>query len=221
MITAIVQSRMGSSRLPGKSMRLLAGKPMLQHVVERVSACKGVAQVIVATTDRSEDHPIVEWCRKRAVHYVACNRLLPDGFNDVLWRFRQAARLSEDRFFMRVTGDCPLWCPILGAEVVEAFREHPVEICSNVQPKVDGFDTEIFTRAALIGAHIRADASYDRQHVTPFMYRFGRVSHVDHLPKVGGLKLSVDTEEDFQRVRLILEQIQSMNWQETVRLFPQ
>lgn len=204
-VTAIIQSRMGSSRLPGKAMRLLAGKPMLQHVVERVSFCKGVSQVIVATTDRSEDWPIVYWCKQQGIQYVACNRLLPDGFNDVLWRFRQAARLSEDRFFMRVTGDCPLWCPILGAEVIDAFHKHAVEICSNVHPQLDGFDTEVFTRTALIGAHMNADTSYDRQHVTPFIYKHGRVHHVDHLPKVGGLKLSVDTEEDFERVRTLIE----------------
>ena len=217
MITAIVQSRMGSSRLPGKAMRIMAGKPMLQHVVERVSACKGIAQVIVATTDRSEDLPIVAWCKKHAIQYVACNRFLPDGMNDVLWRFRQAARLSEDRYFMRVTGDCPLWCPILGAEVIEAFHAHPVEICSNVHPKLDGFDTEIFTRTALIGAHMRADASYDRQHVTPFMYRNGRKHYVDHLPKVGGMKLSVDTEEDFERVNAILKRVSGKGWVEAVK----
>lgn len=197
-------------------MRLMAGKPMLQHVVERVSACEDVSQVIVATTDRSEDMPIVEWCKKKAIQHVACNRLLPDGMNDVLWRFRQAARLSEDRYFMRVTGDCPLWCPTLGHEVVQAFIQNACEICSNVQPQVDGFDTEIFTRAALIGAHMKADASYDRQHVTPFMYRNCRVIHVDHCSKVGGLKLSVDTEEDFQRVCKILERVENMTWQETI-----
>lgn len=216
MITAIIQSRMGSSRLPGKAMRLIAGKPMLQHVVERVCACIGVNDVIIATTDKVEDRAIVEWCQSFGYQYVAWNHILPDGNNDVLGRFIQAMRLSDDQVFMRVTGDCPLWCPILGNEVIDAFSKHQVNICSNVNLKLDGFDTEVFTRAALVGADRMVDSSYDRQHVTPFLYKRTSQYYVDHLGKVGGLKLSVDTEGDFQCTRRILEQVENFSWRETL-----
>lgn len=218
-VTAIIQSRMGSSRLPGKAMRLMAGKPMLQHVAERVAACVGVSQVIIATTDKPEDREIVDWCQASGYHSVAWNRVLPDGQNDVLGRFVQAVRLSDDQIIMRVTGDCPLWCPILGAEVIESFKKHTVNLCSNVNPKLDGFDTEVFTRAALIGADRMADSSYDRQHVTAFLHKRTSQCYVDHLAKVGGMKLSVDTEEDFKHVRRILEQVENMSWRETKRRY--
>lgn len=214
-VTAIIQSRMGSSRLPGKALRLLAGKPMLQHVVERVSACVKVKSIIIATTDKLEDRAIVEWCQSFGYQYVAWNRVLSDGHNDVLGRFVQAMRLSDDQVFMRVTGDCPLWCPILGNEVIEVFKKHQVNICSNVNPKLDGFDTEVFTRAALIGADRMAELSYDRQHVTPFLYKRTSQYWVDHLGKVADLKLSVDTEEDFGRVTRILERVKRLDWEET------
>lgn len=217
-VTAIIQSRMGSSRLPGKALRLMAGKPMLQHVVERVLACAGVNDVIIATTDKLEDRAIVEWCQAFGYHYVAWNRVLLDGHNDVLGRFVQAMRLSDDQIFMRVTGDCPLWCPILGNEVIEAFNKHQVNICSNVNPRLDGFDTEVFTRAALIGADRMAETSYDRQHVTPFLYKRTSQHWVDHLGKVADLKLSVDIEEDFMRAASILERVENVSWQETVRV---
>lgn len=218
-VCCIVQSRMGSSRLPGKAMRELAGKPMLQHVVGRVMACAGVNDVIIATTDKLEDRAIIEWCQSFGYQYVAWNRILPDGHNDVLGRFVQAMRLSDDQVFMRVTGDCPLWCPILGNEVIDAFFKHQVNICSNVNPKLDGFDTEVFTRAALIGADRMAELSYDRQHVTPFLYKRTSQYYVDHLGKVADLKLSVDTEEDFQRVGGILKLAEKASWVETVRWY--
>lgn len=214
-VTAIIQSRMGSSRLPGKALRLMAGKPMLQHVVERVSHCKGVADVIIATTDRLEDQAIVIWCQKYGYQYIAWNRVLPDGHNDVLGRFVQAVRLSDDQVFMRVTGDCPLWCPELGHEVIDAFFKHAVNLCSNVNSALDGFDTEVFTRAALIGADRMTDSHYDRQHVTPFLYKHTSQCYVDHTKKVGGMKLSVDTEDDFQRVQTLLERVENLSWQET------
>lgn len=215
-VTAIIQARMGSSRLPGKALRLMAGKPMLQHVVERVAACAGVRDIIVATTDKLEDRPIVAWCQQYGYQYVAWNRTLSDGHNDVLGRFVQAARLTDDDVLMRVTGDCPLWCPVLGSQVVQAFQRHDVNLCSNVHPTVDGFDTEVFTRAALVGADRMADSLYDRQHVTPFLHKRTSQHWVDHTGLVGTMKLSVDTEEDFQRVRQVAERVENMSWQETI-----
>jgi spore coat polysaccharide biosynthesis protein SpsF (cytidylyltransferase family) len=199
-------------------MRLMAGKPMLQHVVERVLTAR-VSHVIIATTDRREDYEIVDWCKSSGYHCVAWNRVLPDGHNDVLGRFVHAMRESDDQVFMRVTGDCPLWCPILGNEVIDAFFKHSVNLCSNVTPKLDGFDTEVFTRAALLGADRMADTSYDRQHVTPFLYKRTSQHWVDQLGKVGGLKLSVDIEDDFQQVSRTLEHVENASWVETVRRY--
>lgn len=206
MITAIIQSRMGSTRLPGKAMRLLAGKPMLQHVVERVSACPSVRQVIVATTDKPDDAPIRLWCLDRSIACIGWTRVMADGHNDVLGRYARAAILAHYDVLMRVTGDCPLWRPDLGEEVARAFFANSgCDLASNVHPDVDGFDTEIFTKQALQLADVEAQSLYDRQHVTPFLYRMRHVVHVDHRPMVGGLKLSVDTEKDLLNVERMMK----------------
>lgn len=226
MITAIIQARMGSTRLPGKVMRLAAGKPLLQHVVERVHACQGVSQVIVATTDFAEDLEIVNWC---CAHDVTCypwNCKLSNGKNDVLGRFYYASQFANNNIIMRVTADCPLWCPLLGWEVIEAYCTGKHEkgyfnglIASNVRPDVDGFDTEVFDRSALIDAQRLAVENYDREHVTPWLYRNKLRIDVSHTNKVGGAKLSVDTDEDFQRVRWILERVENYSWRETMRIY--
>lgn len=207
MVTAIIQARMGSSRLPGKVMRLLTGKPMLQHVVERAQTCPSVSQIIVATTTNDEDGAIAGWCSVNNVECVRWNRVLPDGKNDVLCRFVHAADRATNDVLMRVTADCPLWSPELGEEVAQAFlTSKPVyDIASNVHPQLDGFDTEVFWRESLLVADGLATDSYDRQHVTPWMYRELSVLRVDHLAKAGGKKWSVDTEEDFERAQNILD----------------
>jgi spore coat polysaccharide biosynthesis protein SpsF len=224
VITAIIQARMGSTRLPGKVMRLAAGKPLLQHVVERVKVCQGVSQIIVATTDFAEDLEIVNWC---CAHNVTCypwNRKLSNGKNDVLGRFYYASQFAHNNIIMRVTADCPLWCPLLGQEVIDTYVTATREadffdgiIASNVRPDVDGFDTEIFNRSTLIDAQRLAVENYDREHVTPWLYRNKLRVGVSHANKVGGAKLSVDTEENFQRVRWILERVENYSWREAMR----
>lgn len=204
MITAIIQARMGSTRLPGKTMRLLAGKPILQHVVERVQQCPVVTQVIVATTDKPEDGQILEWCNQHDIQALGVNRLLSDGRNDVLYRYAVCAEMAKNDRLMRVTADCPLWRPDLGLEVAQALTTD-YGIASNVHPDLDGFDTEVFWRGSLLLANQQATDLHDRQHVTPWMYRELNKIRVDHLKEVGGQKLSVDTEEDFQRARNVLE----------------
>jgi spore coat polysaccharide biosynthesis protein SpsF (cytidylyltransferase family) len=214
-LVAIIQARMGSTRLPGKVMRQAAGKLLLAHVIERVQACAPIADLVVATTDLPEDRIIVDWCLARLIKVVSWNRVLPDGSNDVLRRFCMAAKAVYADAYVRVTADCPLWCPELGAEVIASYLKGYVHYCANIHPQLDGFDTEVFSRAALFGADRQADAPYDRQHVTPYMRRHTTQRYVDQTKQVGGIKLSVDTPEDFARVRAILERVQGLTWKDT------
>ena len=117
---------------------------------------------------------------------------------------------------MRVTADCPCWCPELAEEVIREHKRGKLEYTSNVIKELDGFDAEIFSTRLLYETEKEATEHYDRQHVTPYMRRYYTSGYVDHVSRVGKLKLSVDTQEDFDRVYYILKYVKDYSWQETI-----
>ncbi|MFH2101709.1 MAG: glycosyltransferase family protein [Candidatus Micrarchaeota archaeon] len=166
-IVAIVQSRMGSTRLPGKSLVEIAGKPMLQHVVERAKKSKHINEVIVATTDQPDDDAIEEMGGKLGVEVFRGSE------NDVLDRFYQAAKKASADVIVRITADCPLIDAAVSDMVIEFFMNEKADYASNTQPPTfpDGLDTEVFTFAALEKAWNEAELKSEREHVTPYIWK--------------------------------------------------
>ena len=165
MNVAVVQARMGSSRFPGKVLEDVAGHPMLWHVVHRLRKAKFVDKVVVATTDRPLDDPIVDFCRQDG---LACFR---GDERDVLDRFYQAAKTHHADVVIRITADCPLIDPAVVDRVVERFRQGDCDYVSNASPYTypDGLDTEVFSFAALERAWRDANKPSEREHVTPYL----------------------------------------------------
>lgn len=173
---AIIQARMGSSRLPGKVLLNLGGKPMLQHVVERTERAQTVDAVIVATTTDKADVPILDFC---ASVEIACFR---GSQHDVLDRYFQAARLQDAEVVVRITGDCPLIDPSLIDQTVQLVTGHwKLETglfdfaCNRLPPPFPrsfpiGLDVEACTFAALKRAWKEADQPFHREHVMPYLY---------------------------------------------------
>ena len=116
MRVALIQARMGSSRLPGKVLEDLSGRPMLWHVVDRVRRASKVDKVVVATTDRVGDDPIARFCEQED---VGCFR---GSEQDVLDRFYQAAKKHQADVVIRITADCPLIDPAVIDKVVARFE---------------------------------------------------------------------------------------------------
>lgn len=217
-VCCVIQARMASKRLPSKVMMEAAGKPLLQHVIERVQACPEIDEVIVATTNLPEDQVILDWCEAHKLKCLGWTRVMADGHNDVLARYWLAAQLTKAETFVRVTCDCPCWAPNLGSQVIRNSFIWESAICSNVQQTVDGFDTEVFTREMLLMADAGACSLDERQHVTRWMYRHAiGAGFCDHRPQVGGYKLSVDTEQDLRLVQYVLEHVENYSWQETIK----
>lgn len=193
----ILQARMSSTRLPGKVMRPLAGAPMLARQIERVSRAQSIGRLVVATSTEPEDRPIQDLCRDMR---VACFR---GSLNDVLGRYRDAARaFGPTDHVVRLTGDCPLadW------EVIDAVIAHHLaeeaDYTSNTQkltfPK--GLDVEVFKAEHLESAWREARELYEREHVTPFLYRHPerfKLANLECDPPMGDLRWTVDTAEDF------------------------
>jgi spore coat polysaccharide biosynthesis protein SpsF len=205
-VVAIIQARMGSSRLPGKVLKKISGEPMLFHVVVRARQAQGVGQVVVATTTDESDDPVFEFCRRRG---IPCYRGDP---YDVLDRYYQAAKLYEAGIIVRLTGDCPLIDPQEVDRTIRAFFDAGVDFAANRLPPPwkrttpIGMDTEVATFDALSRAWREAQAKYEREHVMPYLYdQPGRFSVLlaDHDPDFGRYRLAVDTQEDLELIRNI------------------
>lgn len=164
-VVAIVQARMGSTRLPGKVMAELCGRAVLWHVVSRVRHVRGVDRVVVATTTKGADDEIVRWCEAEGVD---CFRGSSD---DVLDRYYNAALEFAAKTIVRITSDCPLIDPELVDMAIDRFMEGGLDYVSVGGAYPDGLDTEVFSFAALERAWKKATLSSEREHVTPFIWK--------------------------------------------------
>ncbi|MDP6668198.1 MAG: NTP transferase domain-containing protein, partial [Dehalococcoidia bacterium] len=144
-ICCIVQARLSSSRLPGKVLLEIAGKSMIERVLERAAAITGVDTVIVATTTNAEDDPIASEAARLG---VPAFRGHP---TDVLDRFYRAANANDANAIVRITADCPLLDPRIAERVVRQFLHTETDYCSNIRPPTypDGLDTEVLSYQAL------------------------------------------------------------------------
>lgn len=203
-VVAVVQARMGSTRLPGKVLMDLGGRPMLAHVLERAAAIPGVDAVCLATTSRSEDRALFGLGLSLGAAIVAHDE------HDVLARYLYAARHCKADVIVRITADCPLLDPEISAAVLRRYRDMAaicgVRYCSNTIPTrtyPDGLDTEVFSREALERAAAEATDPADREHVTPWMRRRLMVVGLEQGVDLSALRWTVDTAEDLERVRRI------------------
>jgi len=203
-VIAIVQARMGSTRLPGKVLAHLAGRPMLERVVERARRASTLDEVVVATTVLAEDEPIAVFCAEQG---YPCFRGHP---SDVLDRYAQAAQARRGRTIVRLTADCPFIDPQVMDRTVTAYlqADPPVDYASNRLTRTFpiGLDVEVMSIGALTRAWKEADQPYQREHVTPYFYevpdRFG-IASVESGGDFGSYRWTVDTAEDLEFARQI------------------
>lgn len=202
----VVQARMTSTRLPGKVLKKVLGKPLLEYLVERLR-CVGLADgFVIATTINDADLPIVALCKRLGVPVTRGSEL------DVLSRYYEAACLHEADVVVRVTSDCPLIDPAVIDHAIRFYQEHrsQYDYVSNAltQSYPYGMATEVFSFKVLEEAHREATAEPEREHVTPFLYtqpqRY-RVGHVVYPENLSHHRWTVDTPEDLELVTRITE----------------
>jgi glutamate-1-semialdehyde aminotransferase/spore coat polysaccharide biosynthesis protein SpsF (cytidylyltransferase family) len=204
VIVAIVQARMRSSRLPGKTIADVAGRPLLSHVVERVQSASRVDKVVVATTDQCADDPIAALCQ---IEGIQCFRGSED---DVLDRFYQAAQANGADIVVRITADCPLIDPAVIDKVIARFQVGDCDYVSNTLRYTypDGLDTEVFSFAALERTWREGKKPSEREHVTPYLrtgkFRVANVESESTVP-LGKYRWTVDYPADLEFVRGIHE----------------
>jgi spore coat polysaccharide biosynthesis protein SpsF len=203
VIGAIVQARMGSTRLPGKVMLPAAGKPLLQHLLERLSYSKTLEMVAVASTEDPRDDVIIALCQ--ALQVPACR----GSDADVLDRYYQAAVCLGLDVVVRVTADCPLLDPFLLDEMVTFFVEHREQyaLVTNRHPLTfpDGLDLDVMPMEALAYVWQNATEPHQREHTIPYFWEAGmpvyNFEHPDHL--FLRHRWTLDYPEDYELIRRI------------------
>jgi len=194
-VVAIVQARMGSTRLPNKVMKLINGVPMIELLLGRLSKATLVDQIVVATSIDDRNNVLVDHVQK--IGY-ACEQ---GSENDVMDRYIQAGKKHQADIVIRITGDCPLVDPVLVDECVQQFLDQDIDyLCNNYPPTLpDGLDIEVFKLAALERAQEESDKLFDQEHVTPYLRESGkfRTATIKNAEDFSSLRWTVDEPADF------------------------
>lgn len=203
-VTAIIQARMTSARLPGKVMKEVLGRPLLSYVIERVRSCKYIKDIVIATTLNPEDDSIANF------GYIERINVYRGSENNVLERFYEAATLFNAMHIMRITADCPLIDPDLLTVLIDYYFAENLDYASNCDyPTLpDGLDAEVFNFETLNYAHKHAVLPSEIEHVTPYIrnhpekFKIGSWKYHDDLSR---LRWTVDEAEDFEFVRQVIK----------------
>jgi spore coat polysaccharide biosynthesis protein SpsF len=203
MIVAIVQARMGSSRLPGKVLKHVSGRPILGYQIERIRRSTRVDHLVIATTALPADDAIEAFCERESVTVIRGPEI------DVLGRFALAARITGATTVVRLTADCPLIDPAVIDLAIESFGVANCDYLSNMHPPTwpYGMAVEVMTRQVLDEAVAEAIDPDEREHVTPFVYRRPeryRLRSITRQPDLSAQRWTVDTPEDFELVSRII-----------------
>lgn len=218
-VVALVQARMGSTRLPGKVMMPVLGKPLIEWLISRLSRSKKIDHIVLVTSDDTRNAPLVFHVQQLGYATFAGNE------NDVLDRYYQAALIHNATIVVRITGDCPLIDPELVDAVIDKLTVSGSDYVSNgIHPSYpDGLDAEAFRFSALERAWQETTKPYDREHVTPYIRESGlfRVAEVSHSEDLSSLRWTVDEREDFEVVQAVFQHFQHtdhFSWQQVLTL---
>ncbi|MBE5926089.1 MAG: 3-deoxy-manno-octulosonate cytidylyltransferase [Lachnospiraceae bacterium] len=203
-ILCIIQARMGSERLPGKVMKELGGKPMIEHTLRRVAGSDRVDQVVLATSDKESENVMVDYLTKKGFPVFRGDE------NNVLKRYVDCEEMYRGDIIIRVTGDCPFIDPDIIDNVITYFLINDYDYVRLDVPDtfVRGFDVEIFTKNAMLRVYditknIEGDSPY-KEHVTYYMYKHPEEFKIGYVKGselyTKNYRLCVDTPQDFELV---------------------
>ena len=209
-VLAIVQARMSSSRFPGKVLVPILGRPMLLLQLERLKQAKYINEIVVATSSDSDDDKIAETCLQAD---ITCFR---GSLHDVLGRFAMAAIKHEADIIVRLTADCPLNDPEIVDRLITLLESGQYDYASNTIERTwpHGLDAEAMTIESLLAAEKNSTSSYEREHVTPFIYQNPDVYSLGSLKgpvNQPDLRLTVDYPEDLKVISRIYGSLYAAN----------
>lgn len=205
-IIAIIQARQTSTRLPGKTMRMLSGKPLLQYVVDNLEKAQNINKLVVATTTDPEDDIIDLWCKRNSIFVYRGDR------EDVLSRFYECALKYKADAIVRVTSDCPLVDPFIVDNVIDLFKNTKSDYSANnlVKSFPHGLDIEIFSFDVLRESFENAKKQQEREHVTQYIRARPEKYKLTNFSCSGNyndIRVTIDEEMDFKLVESIIRKL--------------
>ena len=211
-VVAIIQARMGSTRLPGKIMKKIKGKTVLEHVINRVRQSKYIDEIVIATTELERDLVVVEEAKRCGVSVYRGSE------EDVLSRYYHAGKENRGDIIVRITSDCPL----IDAEVVDSFiqyyKDNDYALVTNAGSDLvqrtypRGLDAEVFSFKVLEEAYKYAERQYQREHVTPYIYEnYDKIYYYKNDLDYSKYRWTLDTEEDFQLIETVYQHLYQDN----------
>ncbi|WP_243388200.1 cytidylyltransferase domain-containing protein [Bacillus kexueae] len=211
-VAAIIQARMGSTRLPGKVLKKVLNKTLLEYQIERVKRAKTIDEIIIATTTKESDNPIVELCEHLSVPYYRGSE------EDVLSRYYEAATEFNVDVIVRLTSDCPIIDPNVIDKVVKHYNDNlgQFDYVSNTLTRTypRGMDTEVISYEVLERVYKEAKELVYREHVTAYIYHHPnqfKLCNVSYEKDESKHRWTVDTKEDFELIEKIISELYSEN----------
>lgn len=212
LVAIIVQARMGASRLPGKPLKEVLGKPLLFYLIDRLKRCRLAHEIVIATTTRLSDKAIVSCAEALDVKAVVGDE------ENVLSRFGLAAKSVNADVIVRITADCPLMDSSLVDQMIAEFllKYSKLDYLSNTLKRTfpRGLDVEIFSRRALEKAIKEAKTPSELEHVTPYFYQNPDLFRLENFAferDESAHRWTVDTEEDFELIKRMIEALYPVN----------
>jgi len=203
---------MGSTRLPNKVLMPVLGKPLLGWMFDRVSSCKEIDEIVIATTKDGLDDVIEEFARS-----INC-QVYRGSEEDVLDRYYQAACLVNGDIIVRITADCPLLDHRILSNMIQNFAVSDLDFLSNSEPLPsswpDGMDVSVISFKALHKAWQKAIKPSDREHVTFYFWNnisSFRCKRVEHYPDLSKYRITIDYQEDFDLIKAVIEHFGSID----------
>ena len=203
---AIVQGRMGSTRFPGKILKKINDKFVLDYVIDRLRFSNELDNIVLATTTEKKDDILEEYSSKKDIDYFRGSE------EDVLSRYYHAAKKYNADIIVRITSDCPL----IDSDIVdEAIRQHNLSNSDYTANTIKrtfprGLDVEVFNFNALELDYKNATEKYQREHVTPYIIENPERFRLKNVEAKGNLyrpdiRITIDTIEDFQLIKKIIQ----------------
>lgn len=201
-VNAIIQARCGSTRFPNKVFALIDGKPLLWHVVNRLTYAKRIDDIVVATTVNAKDDKIEEWCKENNIH---CFR---GSEENVLNRYYSASEAFLSDIIVRITADDPFKEPkVIDAVITKLIEEGYDHVTNNLPPSFpEGLDCEAFRKEALDRSEKEAETSFEREHVTQYIYHHPeifKIGNVSNDVNLSSFRWTIDKDVDFEMVKAV------------------
>lgn len=206
---AIVQARMGSTRLPGKVLKEVLSRPLLSYQIERMKRINLIDEIIIATTP-NQNEAIIELCKNEKINYFVGSE------SDVLERYYQVAKKYQADIVVRMTSDCPIIDAQIVDQLISMYQNGEYDYVSNTIERTfpRGMDAEVFSFESLERAYNEAQRDYEREHVTPYLYLNEDTFKIGQLTQqndTNEIRLTVDTPEDFEVIKRIIEALYPIN----------